>query len=355
MNAGLDERVTLSADVGGTNLNLGLLARRAGRFRLLLQRKVPTLAAGSLLDPVQRFLEEGRRRGLAAPAAACVSGAGPVRDGRIALTNAPWDIDGPALEGRLGFPVLVINDFTALARGVVLLDPSDRAQLLPLPHLDGSMPAPDPGGTALIVGAGTGLGVGCVVRGDGPPRVLPSEGGHVGLPMLGAETYALWEHLRARFPGPPGAEAAVSGPGIANLLGFLVDSGRAARTPEVDAILALPSAEQPPAIATAADSDPACGRALDLFVELYARVCADLCTVLLPAGGLFLAGGIAARHEGRFLADARFMRSFESNYREHVNAITRSTPVLIVRDYNVSLYGAADACAARFQGKAAAP
>ena len=341
MKAGMDDLVTLSADVGGTNLNLGLVARRGGAFRLLLQRKFPTAAERSLHEPVMRFLEEGRNQGIASPAAVCVSGAGPVMDRRIVLTNAPWDIEGPALEQLLGIPVEVVNDFTALSRGVLLLDPGAPDQLRPIPRPGGSHPAPDPDGTVLIVGAGTGLGVGCVVRGGGPPRVLPSEGGHIGLPITGEESIELWRYLRGQFPGPPGAETAVSGPGIAALLAFLVQTGRAPNSAAVAAILARNPAERPEAVAEAAASDPACGRAMDLFVDLYARVCADLCAVFLPTGGLFLAGGIAAKNEQRFLADNRFMRSFENNYRGHIDAIVRATPVHIVRDYNVSLYGAA--------------
>lgn len=342
MKAGMDDLVTLSADVGGTNLNLGLVTRRGGVFQLLLQRKFPTAAERSLHEPVLRFLEEGRSLGIVPPAAACVSGAGPVQEGRIVLTNAPWGVDGPALEQLLGIPVQVVNDFTALSHGVLLLNPGDPDQLRPIPHPDGSHPAADPDGTVLIVGAGTGLGVGCVVRGGGPPRVLPSEGGHIGLPITGEATLDLWRYLRGQFPGPPGAESAVSGPGLAALLSFLVQTGRVPKSASVEAILARNPAEQPEAIATGAAADPACGRAMDLFVELYARVCADLCTVFLPTGGLFLAGGIAAKNEQRFLANDRFMRSFESNYRGHINTLVRATPIHIVRDYNVSLYGAAD-------------
>lgn len=172
--------------------------------------------------------------------------------------------------------------------------------------------------------------------------VHPSEGGHIGLPVTGEETLQLWRHLRAKFPGPPGAEAAVSGPGIAHIFQFLVEAGRCPATPEAGAILALPEAERPQAIARNA-ADPACARAMELFVELYGRVCAELCAVFMPTGGLYLAGGIAAKNAERLLGQHRFMASFERNYRSHLDAICRTTPVYLVMDYAVSLYGAADA------------
>ena len=337
------EKLILSADVGGTNLGLALMAGVPGRVRMLRKEALRTTGEPSLVEPVRRFLETCAAEGLPGPVqAACVSGAGPVRGRKIPLTNAPWDIDADALEALLGAPVSLVNDFTAVARGVLLLDPADPAQLLPLAHGDGATPPPDPGGTALVVGAGTGLGVAFITRDGGRTLVHPSEGGHIGLPVTGAETLRLWKFLQARYPGPPGAEAAVSGPGLANIFQFLMEARHPEPTPEARAIRALPAAERPAAIAEAG-GDPVCARAMHLFVELYARVCAELCAVFLPAGGLYLAGGIAAKNIGSFEADHRFMSAFERNYREHLNAITRATPVYLVRDYAVSLYGAADA------------
>ncbi len=159
---------------------------------------------------------------------------------------------------------------------------------------------------------------------------------------MGEDTWQLWRHLRERFPGPPGAEAAVSGPGIGNIFRFLVETGRVPAGPASRSILALPEAARPAAIAQER-TDPACLRAMELFVELYARVCADLCAVFLPRGGVYLAGGIAGKNADRFLDEGRFMAAFERNYRAHIDAITRSSPVFIVKDYAISLYGAADA------------
>jgi glucokinase len=311
-------------------------------FEILRKAKFTTKDETSLLDPVLRFLGDCAREGFSAkPDCACVSGAGPVQDKRISITNAPWDIDGEALERSLGIPVRLINDFTAVSYGVLLLDPKDESQLQPIPHLDASLPKPDPQGTVLIVGAGTGLGVGYVTRDEGHPKVHPSEGGHIGLPMLDEQSADLWNYLRATYPGPPGAEAAVSGQGIDHLFSFLVDTGRAAMSPIVQDILLLPTEERPAAISAHAETDPTCAVAMDTFVDLYARVCADLCAVFLPKGGLYLAGGIAAKNATRFTNGQRFMNRFEHNYREHIDVITRSTPVYIVRDYAISLYGAA--------------
>jgi glucokinase len=80
-----------------------------------------------------------------------------------------------------------------------------------------------------------------------------------------------------------------------------------------------------------------------MFVELYARVCAELCAVFLPTGGLFLAGGIPAKNVEHLLTGSRFMTRFEQNYRTHLDHLCRETPVFLVRNYDLSLYGAAHA------------
>ncbi|MDR3684088.1 MAG: glucokinase [Geothrix sp.] len=336
------ESSILTADVGGTNLTLALLAPEGPRFRLLRKARFNTQEEHSLLGPIQRFLatEPDLR-----PGRACFAGAGPVLDRRLHLTNAPWDIDAAALERTLAMPVQLVNDFIALSCGVLQLDLAEAGLVTPLPHGDGSLPTVKPEGLALVVGAGTGLGVGFVVQTPLGPRAFPSEGGHIGLPVFDEDSLALWRHLQKGLPGPPGAEMAVSGHGLTVIFRFLLDSRRVSWTPAATAILSLPHADQPAAVATQAATDPACARAMALFVDLYARVCADLCAVFLPTGGLFLAGGIAAKNSALFMADGRFMARFERNYRAHLDQLTRATPVYLVHDYDLSLYGAAHALA----------
>lgn len=337
-----DDSPILVADVGGTNLNLALLAPAGGRFQLLRKVRFKTQEERSLIEPIHRFLATDPAH---RPGRACLAGAGPVVDRRIQLTHAPWDLDAPSLERALGIPIHLVNDFTALSCGVLQLDLGDPRQVTPLPHRDGSLPSADPEGLALVVGAGTGLGVGFLVPTPQGPRAFPSEGGHIGLPLFDEDSLALWRYLQAGLPGPPGAEMAVSGQGLARLLRFLLDSKRSTLTPSAAAILALPVAEQPAAISAHAETDATCARTMAMFVELYARVCAELCAAFLPTGGIFLAGGIAAKNAGHFLEEGRFMARFERNYRSHLDHLTRATPVFLVHDYDLSLYGAAHALA----------
>lgn len=336
----------LAGDIGGTNVNLALIGMKAGTFTVLMDRHYRTKEEPSLIEPLGRFLEEAARERLGLkPELCCVSGAGPVVDGRIALTNAPWAIEAKAIEAAFSIPTTLINDFTAVSYGVLLLDPADPAQVTRLPHCDGSTPAPRPG-LRLVVGAGTGLGVGFVVKIHNRIEALPSEGGHVTLPVYDEESRGFQRWLEARYGFTPGAEAGVSGQGIGNVFAYLAEREAAAgkkASAAAKAILDAPTAERPAMVAQAAGSDPLCAASMDMFVKLYARVAADHVASFLPPGGVFLAGGIPAKNEERFLEGNRFMAMFEKSYATHIRSILAKTPVMIVKDYSISLYGAANA------------
>jgi len=337
--------VILAGDIGGTNTNLALFGKKGGTFTLLLDRHYKTKDEPSLIEPLGRFLKEAakERKGLA-PELCCISGAGPVVDQRIELTNAPWAIDARAVESAFSIPTTLINDFTAVSYGVLLLDPERPDQITRLPHVDGSLPSPQPG-VRVIVGAGTGLGVGYVARIRDKVEAFPSEGGHVTLPVYDDESRGLQRWLESKHDFVPGAELAVSGQGISNIFLYLAELAEASGTPlGKEARKAREASEADrPAIVAAAGSDPICAKTMDIFVKLYARVAADYTAAFLPSGGVFLAGGIAAKNEARFLEGNRFMAMYERNYAKHIRAILAKTPVMIVKDYSISLYGAANA------------
>jgi glucokinase len=335
--------VVIAGDIGGTNTNLALVGAKDGKFRILFDRHYKTKEEASLAEPFGRFVAQAKLEhpGLVATRC-CISGAGPVIDGRIDLTNAPWGIDGPALEGRYGIPTTVINDFTAISYGVVLLDPRNPGQLTRLPHSDGSNPLPEEG-IKLIVGAGTGLGVGYVAHHGDKVEAYASEGGHITLPVYDEESRVFQRWLEFRSEFVPGAEAGVSGMGIGNLFLFFAERETGPQSERVSAILAAPEHDRPALVAQAAGDDGVCARAMDAFVRLYARVAADLAAAFIPKGGVYLAGGIAAKNESRFLEGSRFMSMFERSYREHIRSILHGLPVMIVKDYDISLYGAANA------------
>jgi len=345
-NGATYDAIILAGDIGGTNTNFALVGKKGDAFSILIERHYKTQEEKSLLDPLGRFLEDaGKELPACKPSVCCISGAGPVSDNVCVMTNAPWDIDGNAAEKTFGFKTLVINDFTAVSYGVVLLDIKDEQAILRMPRPDGKYVDRKPGAT-LVVGAGTGLGVGYLTQGKDGVVAHPSEGGHMVQPLFDDESFAFAKWLAAKYEGEaPGAEAMVSGQGIGFALSFVAEKGIVPMTAVAQQILAMPESDRPAEISKNAATDPVCRHIMERFVDYYGRFCASLCCIFMPTGGMYLAGGIAAKNEAFFLEGHRFMKAFAHSYREHTRKILADTPVFVAKDYNISLFGAANAAA----------
>jgi glucokinase len=343
------DSLILAGDVGGTNMNLALVGHEAGRYTVLAKARYKTQEEPSMAGALERFLASPEAAALKMrPEVCCLSLAGPVAGNRCVLTNANLECDGAAIGARLGIECIIINDFTAISYGIALLDVDDPEQITKIPHADGSLPPPADdhegrGVAKAVVGAGTGLGVGYLVKHRSSYVALPTEGGHSSFPVIDRESAAFRDWLESRCGAPPGAELAVSGQGIANYFEFIAATGRIAPDAEVERILALPRDEWPREIDMAAARHAGCRRAIERFVELYAAVASNAALFYYPRGGLYLAGGIVAKDEPYFLEGNRFAKAFERNYKENISGLLRSVPLFIVRDYSISLYGAAHA------------
>lgn len=336
-------RLVLAGDIGGTNSNLALLGERDGHFTLLLECVFPSQEITGLVGPLRQTLAKAREKlEGAAIARCCISGAGPVDRNYCKLSNASWDIDGAEIEKAIGIPTLVINDFLAISYGVPLLDVKDTAQITPLTHTDGSLPAPS-GGVSLVIGAGTGLGVGFIVTCGDNMIAFPSEGGHASFADFDAETAELKEYLTRNTNYASEVEMLVSGHGIANIFNYFRDVRKVTLNGILKDIDRAATTDKPALIGSHAENNPVCRDVLRLFIKIYGRVAADYATVLLPTRGIYLAGGIVEKNERYFSDGKQFMYYFEQNFRPNIQEILKDFPVYIIREYSISLYGAANA------------
>lgn len=243
--------------------------------------------------------------------AACFAVAGPVWGGHAGVTNLHWEIEERALAREFSIPrVSLINDFYAVALGVPLLGPDD---LLPLHAAPRDRSAP-----MGILGAGTGLGE-AIVMGR---QVLPTEGGHADFAPQDQEQAALFVQLHERY-GHVSWERVLSGMGLVNIFTFLGGE-------EID----------PAEIAERADrGDPRAVRAFEIFVDVYGSEAGNMALHVLARGGVYLAGGIAAKNVHRF-TDGRFVEAFlrKGRFRELMETI----PVDLITNEQVGLIGAVE-------------
>ena len=103
----------LAGDVGGTKVHLALYNFVGGKLVRLRDEKFPAADYACLDDVVKAFLAQGTER-KEDIAASCFGCPGPVRDGRLKLTNLPWTLDARDLQRSLGIEhIFLINDLEA--------------------------------------------------------------------------------------------------------------------------------------------------------------------------------------------------------------------------------------------------
>lgn len=313
----------LAGDIGGTKTLLQIFASGSERVPLL-QKSYPSASYAGLSGILDEFTHEA---GIAALSSACFAIAGPVAGRKVKLTNLPWEVDADALESHLGgAQVSVINDFEAVGLGVAALS---NADLLFLQQGEAV-----PQGIRLVVGAGTGLGVAWLSSQNGCYVVHPSEGGHMDFAPADDEQYALLHYLQQRY-GHVSYERIVSGPGLVAIYEFLRDS--ALYVPSAAFVDALRNGDQAAIISSSVKSEAIAGHALRLFVSIYGAFTGNLALAALPRGGIYVAGGIAAKISAHMQA-GEFMHAFCAKGR--FDGLLSTLPVAIVNNPHVGLLGA---------------
>lgn len=315
----------LAGDVGGTKVNLALYDFADGKLKHTREERYPAKNYTGLQEIVKEFLAADK------VTAACFGVPGPVRDGRLRLTNLPWTLDSRELSANLGIQhVFLINDLEANGYGIAELAPD---QIYTLNEGDASQI-----GNRALLAAGTGLGE-CFLAWNGRMHLpFPSEGGHADFAPRNEDEIDLLRFLKQKYNGRISFERVVSGMGLTNIYEFL----REVRGLEEPAWLAERIAgEDPNAVITelalAAKSE-ICEKALDMFVSAYGAEAGNLALKILSVGGLYVGGGIAPRILER-LKDGIFMKSFTDKGR--LSQLLVNMPVRIILESRAALMGAA--------------
>ena len=161
----------LAGDVGGTKVHLCLYNFKDGRLAAVREQKFPAHEYPTLDAVVNAFLGQQHEEEKAQIIAACFGCPGPVRDGRLKLTNLPWILDARQLQQSVGIQhIFLINDLEANGFGIPELAPESIFTL----HEGDSHAVGHRG----LVSAGTGLGE-CLLIWDSKSRQhvpLPSGG-----------------------------------------------------------------------------------------------------------------------------------------------------------------------------------
>jgi glucokinase len=260
---------------------------------------------------------------------ACFAVAGPVTGRDANVTNLPWQLNADELATHFNIGhVHLCNDFEAVAHGIASLAEHEIVTL--------QQGEPDLTMPRAIIGAGTGLGQALLFPTVSGWHVVPTEGGHTDFAPINNKQILLLEHLIQRF-GHVSYERVVSGAGLVTIYHFLRAYEQEGENPQLHQ--AMMAGDPAAAISLFANDgqDRLAAQALDLFIQIYGAQAGNLALTTTPRGGLYLAGGIAAKNIERF-KQGHFINSFLAKGR--MRPLMEKIPVHLIIQPKVGLHGA---------------
>jgi glucokinase len=314
----------VAADIGGTHARFAL-ARLDGAGNVVALDEPVVMRCAEHASLQMAWETFGTIIGRPLPRAAAIAVAGPVVGEELKLTNNPWVIRPAMVNKKLGVDAhVLVNDFEAVAYAVGACGEGA------FQHICGpDVPLPNTG-TISVLGPGTGLGVGLLVKRGGPDwQVLPTEGSHSDFSPVDSLEDAILAHFRRRF-GRVSAERVISGPGLADIHAALAALDDRAIQPMDDKTLWSLAMNGEDSLAAAA---------LDRFAQALGTFAGNI-ALAHGAGGVVIGGGLGARladhlprsgFAGRFAAKGRF------------ETLMRSLPVKLITHPQPGLFGAAAA------------
>jgi glucokinase len=309
------EELALVADIGGTNARFAL-APLGESGQALHERHWPVDGFDSFADAASAYLEEAAPDG--GVHYGMVAVASPAHDDEIKLTNSAWHFSLDETKRALGFEALyAINDFAA--NGWAIADLGARQ----FTSLGGPDAAPDAEGTFAVVGPGTGLGVGAILRGGGGTAVISSEGGHVDFAPVSDEEVEIFARLRRHYHRVS-YERLLCGPGLLNIY-HAIGGAEALTTPEQ---------------VTGRTDDPLAAKAMRIFCEVLGSFAGNAALTFGAWSGVYLAGSLLKPMKAELLAGG-FRARFDDKGR--FGKELAKVPTLLVDEPALGLIGAAAA------------
>jgi glucokinase len=305
----------LTADIGGTNSRFGYFEIDGARQLTLIQSKWFRTSDANSFTRLITMVNESDFPLKPSDADMCVFAvAGPIENGVYSAPPLiPWDIDITNAGENYGIRrCALINDF--IAQAFATRSPTGKSAQKILP---GNV---FPEGTVAVIVAGTGLGKAALVPDKtGGYVAVPSEGGHASFPFASdpeikfqklvmqelGEEYVTGNHI-------------VSGKGLSLIHHFLTGEKL-----ETKAVMARCSPES---------------ETLAWAARFYGRACRNYALEVLALGGMYVAGGIAAKLPA-LLTHKAFSEEFRSS--KTMSRILAQIPVFLITNEESGLWGAA--------------
>jgi len=324
----------LAGDIGGTHSDFGVFKKVGSKLTLFFSLHVKSKDITDFSHVVKSILTHIKITHNISIKKACFAAAGIRTSNNICMTNRNFCIDLKKIQQRTSITkAKLINDFEAISYGIPVMR---RNQFMRIK--DGDVLSKQP---KIVIGAGTGLGKGFLIYDNHQKsyQAYPSEGGHSDAVAIGDNDRKLFSFIQKET----GKEVLewedlVSGRGIENLYHYvghvkkykLTKYGREIHKAKSEGLL----------ISKYKHVDARCKETYKYFIKFYARCAKNFALDLLSFGGVYIAGGIAADNPEPF-THTIFTKEFLNTKKQ--KQILTKIPVILIKDYNISLYGAAAA------------
>jgi glucokinase len=308
--------LALVADIGRQSVRFGLAGGEGGpaprEVRKFMTAEHPTFTSALVTYLNDLGLQDARL-----PSVLAVAGA--ARGDLINLTGSRWYISLAGVEAVLRVRPRALNECAANALALT------QVPLSAFTALPGPPPrAVEPGGSYVVIGTGTGLGVAALVSAGGRLVPVQSEAGHMSFAPVSADERTFAHYCSAKGQ-PLDVETLLSAPGF--LLAYEALSGGKKLT-------------RPEDVTRNVGRDPVSTAVVKMFVEHLGAFAGDLALAFGAWDGIFLTGAIARALQPQ-LMDRGFRARMEAKaaFRRQLGEV----PVAIVNRSDLELLGAAAA------------
>jgi len=308
----------LIGDIGGTNARFQILRDRDAAIETF------DIVQTADFDNVEMAITETvLSKTDTRPKTIILAAAGPITGDGLDLTNSAWNIEPRKIFDLGSFErIVLLNDFEAQGLSLPFLTDGDLCQLG-----DGDTET-NRNDTKIVLGPGTGLGVGGIIKAGGIWIPLCGEGGHMDLGPRTAREAVVWQHLE-KAEGRVSAEQVLSGQGLINAYRAIC------RSDGLEEKLTSPSSISAAALEA---QDRQAVEALTLFCTCLGRVAGDLAAIVMAKGGVYIAGGIGKKIHP-FLEKSPFRAAFEDKAPH--SELMRQIPTYLVTHELPALVGLA--------------
>ncbi|ODS24489.1 hypothetical protein AB835_03335 [Candidatus Endobugula sertula] len=324
---------TIVGDIGGTQARLELRVQNTTLYRKVYK----SANYPDLIAIICRFIEDIKNTGISIQVGClCVAIAGPIveegGDQRIKPTHLSWSCSAKELRDRFSVDsVFLLNDLQAAAYGISQLCPEDLLVI----H-EGKKNRVSP---RLLLGLGTGFGQSLSIDQKGRSIVLSTEAGHMNFAPFNAFSHFFYEAqclVGRNDYSAVTVETMLSSQGLLNICHYLLRHSSIIVSDRFRH--AIENSNQSEMITEYANCNELLAeKTIEHYLELLAGYIGNVALSCLPAGGIYMMGGVA-QHIIPWLQPERFMRLLMD--KGSMSSLLEQLPVYIVKNDYLGLEGA---------------